>query len=302
MKTKGDPREILALGMFGGQSRLGERVAKLLERGREFSAAVGWARLAASAALLLACVAGASLVPRMLALAQDSLRFGASSIRPAAPQPAEEQFFGVAPGPQAGFRARDVTLIFLLNYAFGNGPRMPVSGAPSWAGTEKYDVIATPESGATPPTKDQLREMLRNMLSDRFKLQTHREQSEMSVLALTVGKGGSKLKRELPPSSDPEGTRCDAYRKPMCTYVMQKAPMSALAGFVGQCGRIVIDRTGLDGEFDVRLKFDRNNCGDDVNCVSVQDALQDQLGLKIEETKAPVEVLIVDHVERPDPN
>ena len=296
--------ELLALGVFGTKSRMGERIGMLVARGREFSPRVSRARVAVSGVALLACVGGASFAPRMVAFAQAELRFAASSIRPAEPQPSGEQFMGLSPGPGGGLRARQVPLGFLVSYAYsGDGPRIPMEGMPTWASRDQYDVVATPEPGPNPPTKDQLREMTRNMLADRFKLAVHRETREMAVYALTVAKGGSKLRREWPqPAADPPGGFCDANRKPMCTWVMEKAPMATLAGFLGSLGRPVADRTGLDGVFDFRLKYDTRNCGDEPDCVALRDAVEDQLGLKIEESKGPVEVLVIDHAERTDAN
>ncbi len=294
-------REMLALGIFDGPSRLGDRVAMLLERGRQFSARVSKARMAVSVAMLAACVVVASLAPRMVALAEDNLRFAATSIRPTEPQPPGGQFMGLAPGPQGGLRARQVTLGFLIGYAYnGDGPRMPMKGLPDWASRDQYDVVATPEPGPMPSTKDQVREMTRNMLADRFRLVTHRESIEMPVYELTVPKGGSRLRREWPsPPADPEGTLCEAGRQPMCTFT-KKATMAALAAFLGRLDRPVVDHAGLEGEFDFRLKFDTTDCRDQPDCVAVRDAVQDQLGLKIEESKAPVDVLVIDHAEKPE--
>jgi uncharacterized protein (TIGR03435 family) len=301
-----ETRELLALGVFGEGSRLSLRIAMLLERGRGFSTQVAKARMAVSMAMLAACVAAASLAPRMVALAEDNLRFAATSIRPVEPQPPGSQFMGIAPGPEGGLRARQVPLGFLIGYAYnGDGPRMPMEGLPDWAARDQYDVVATPEPAPNPrapnpPTKDQLREMTRNMLADRFKLATHRESREMFVYALTVAKGGSKLRREWPaPPADPEGTLCNADRKPMCTFT-KKATIDALVAFLGRLDRPVVDRTGLEGDFDFRLKFDTTDCRDAPDCVAVRDAVQDQLGLKIEESKGPVDVLVIDHAEKPE--
>jgi uncharacterized protein (TIGR03435 family) len=297
--------ELLALGVIGAKSRLGERIARLLERGREFSPRVSRVRVAVSGVALLGCVIAGAIAPRWVAFGQTSqLRFAASSIRPAAPQPPGEQFMGLSPGPEGGLRARQVSLGFLVSYSYsGDGPRIPMEGMPAWASRDQYDVVATPEPGPTPPSKDQLRELIRNMLADRFKLATHRETREMPVYALTVAKSGSKLRRQWPaPSADPQGTLCDAVRKPMCTWVMEQAPMATLAGLLGSLGRPVVDRTGLEGVFDFRLKYDARNCGDEPDCMALRDAVEDQLGLKIEESKGPVEVLVIDHAEKPDAN
>jgi uncharacterized protein (TIGR03435 family) len=302
-------RELLALGVFGAKSRLGERIGMLLERGREFSPRVSRTRMAASAAALLGCVAAGSLAPRMVAFAQAELRFAASSIRPAAPQPRGEQFMGFAPGPGGGLRGREVSLLSLIGYAYnGDGPRAPMVGAPGWANADEYDVVAAPEPGANPPSKDQLREMTRNMLADRFKLAVHRETRETPVYALTVAKNGPKLQREqAEPPADPPGGSCSVGRKPMCTWTAQKASMVQLVMFLGQLGRPVIDRTGLTGEFDFRLKYDAQWRGpepppDEMSRLPIRDAIEQQFGLKIEDSKGPVEVLVIDHAEKPDAN
>lgn len=170
-----------------------------------------------------------------------------------------------------------------------------------------YDITAKAEGDGT-PTRDQFRQMLQTLLADRFKLKVHREPVETPVYALTVGKG-PKFK---PSSPDVDPTVHVSCTTTNCTsnYVltMPKGTMRELAhNLAGAGDRPVIDQTGLTGTFSIKLTYRpaytrSNNAEPDLNDISVFTAVQDQLGLKLEPTKAPIETLVIDHVEKPSEN
>jgi uncharacterized protein (TIGR03435 family) len=167
-----------------------------------------------------------------------------------------------------------------------------------------YDIAAIAE-GDDSPTKDQFRQMLQVLLADRFKLKFRRETREMPVYALVVAKGGPKLKQSAPDTL-PYGHFGVHGRNQ--TITSSKITMDDLAnGIWNSFGpRLpVINKTGLTGAYE--LKFEatpeyRINNNPQPEDISLFDAVRDQLGLKLELQKASIEVLVVDHVERPSEN
>src|SRR5262249_19243898 len=159
--------------------------------------------------------------------------------------------------------------------------------------------------------------MLRGLLEDRFKLKVHRETREMPVFILTLAKGGLKVplshtvctrfNPNLPPPPRPtDGTPIRWCNNLTSTapggnmrWTAQNADIQGIAGALGSVlRRSVIDKTGFTGAIDVDLVFSNDPTpGDDVPPV-LSTVLQDQLGFKLESGKGPVEVLVIDHVER----
>jgi uncharacterized protein (TIGR03435 family) len=168
---------------------------------------------------------------------------------------------------------------------------------------ELYDIAAKAER---PATRDEMLEMLRRLLADRFRLVVRRERREVPVYALTVAKGGPKLQ----PSSTPEKDR----RMPLVPslaggseagtghLIFKDESMADFAWALSRTSatgdRVIVDQTALTGGYDFELKFVREG-GDGP---SIFEALPEQLGLKLESKKAPVEFLIIEHVERPTEN
>jgi uncharacterized protein (TIGR03435 family) len=142
--------------------------------------------------------------------------------------------------------------------------------------------------------------MLQQLLADRFALRLHRETKEITIYSLIVGKNGPKLK---------EGGSAGPYlsRPSPGRLAGQRASMSSLASaLAGNLGRPVIDNTGLKGGYDFSLEWTADAAPDavpaDTSGPSLFTALQDQLGLRLESKKAPIEVLIIDRAEKPSPN
>ena len=166
-----------------------------------------------------------------------------------------------------------------------------------------YDIQAKAE-GEGIPTKDEFRAMMRDLLADRFQLKFHMEKKEQPVYTLVVGKNGSKLK-ESSPDSVFSGHHGVNGRNSQIDLV--HAPADEIVRAIRESGldRPVLDRTGLKGTYDVRLTYTpefRINSGVELGDVSVVDAVQTQLGLKLEPQKAMIEILVVDHVEKPTGN
>jgi uncharacterized protein (TIGR03435 family) len=198
-----------------------------------------------------------------------------------------------------------------------------IIGLPSWADSERYDVIAKGGAGATP---DDQRQMWRALLSDRMKLIAHYETRERPSYNLVIARSDRKLGSGLKPSTldctqpptppPPPGgdlkalalSRCETFGPDIeGTIYAGGVTLSSLARMIASAsGRPVIDKTGLDGYFAVTLRFERipsanAGCSSD-DAPSLFTALRDQLGLKLVPTKAPVNVLVLDRLERPTEN
>jgi uncharacterized protein (TIGR03435 family) len=170
-----------------------------------------------------------------------------------------------------------------------------VSG-PGWAEEVRFDIAAK----YPPDTRNEDRAfMLRTLLEDRFKLAVHRETKEMPGYALVVAKGGFKLKPAEPGGSDTNSTGDGA----QTTLTATKTSMAGLADLAArELGVTVADKTGLDGVYDFELRWVR----DDTSATSAAaaglpslfSALEETLGLRLQPQKVPVEIIVVDHVER----
>jgi uncharacterized protein (TIGR03435 family) len=167
-----------------------------------------------------------------------------------------------------------------------------VSGGLSWTNTELYDVIGKPASPAPP---DQLRIMLQSLLAERFKLSFHRETTDVPVYALIVVKSGPKLQEVR----DPTLIGRMSGGKGMLRGEMKLADLARYLS--PSAGRPVIDRTGLMGAYEINLQWSPDN-STDADKPSLFTAVQEQLGLKLDSAKGPVEVLVIDHVEKPSGN
>ena len=205
----------------------------------------------------------------------------------------------------------NTTLGDLVTFAYGMHLKQ-ITGAPPWLESEKYDIEAKPEAEGQPNDK-QLKTMLQRLITERFKLAFHRDKKELSVYALTVGKAGPKLTKS---EGDPNSLPGLGFRG-LGDLITRNATMADFAGLLQAAvlDRPVLDQTGLAGRFDFGLKwtpdqFQFAGMGMKVPPPSTAAdappelfrAIQEQIGLKLEPTKAQTEVLVIDHVEKPSAN
>ena len=173
------------------------------------------------------------------------------------------------------------------------------AGGPSWFDSDFYDIAATTGDGAEIP-QDRYRALLRSMLADRFHLKVHWETRQGDVYALVIAKSGSKLTVDTDPAKE-SGLNTSKFGH-QGKMIGTKAPMLYLSSNLGnQLGRTVIDKTGLQDKYDWTLTWDPDPTADST-MPSLFTAVQEQLGLKLEPQKGPVEALVIDSVEKPSEN
>jgi uncharacterized protein (TIGR03435 family) len=205
------------------------------------------------------------------------------------------------------FTAEAMSLDNLITYAY-DVKRYQVFGVPGWADSnnldcDRYDVSAKAEADGT-LSQEQAKAMLRNLLAERFHLKFHRDMKEMPVYALVVAKDGHKLNDAAP----------DARIMMRMSGASKGLEMTVTAGTIAQLvnqfsnangvDRPVLDRTGLAGSYDYKLTWSPSLGATDngSEAVSIFTALQEQLGLRLEPQRAPIEILVIDNAEKPTEN
>lgn len=194
------------------------------------------------------------------------------------------------------FAVTNATLQFLIGYAW-RVQNFQIYGLPGWAKSELFSIDARiPDIPRVEKTSaEQIPAMLRHLLEGRFSLRLHKETRELPAYALVVAQSGAKL---TPDAAGPGGITSGPG---MLRLAGQ--PLSELAeNLARQIGRPVLDRTGISGAFDMALKWAPDATSADATGPSVFTAIQEQLGLKLQPVKAPVEVLVIERVERPSAN
>jgi uncharacterized protein (TIGR03435 family) len=175
-------------------------------------------------------------------------------------------------------------------------------GEPRWADIDRYDITARAADNFV-LTRELARPMIQALLAERFQLKVHREMKEMPVYALVVVKGGPKFKESSP---DAQSLLTLGSKGKGLVMTVTKGGMAQLASqFSKRNGvdRPVIDRTQLPAGYDYKLEWGIDAAvGADGDVVSIFTAMQEQLGLKLEPTKAPVEVLVIDSASKPSEN
>jgi uncharacterized protein (TIGR03435 family) len=248
-------------------------------------------------AFVLLIAAAFSAAPQLRAQPQapTPMTFEVASIRPHAGEVTQVAVF--ISGPQVRIVAYGLT--GLIMDAF-HRQRYQISGLQGWMDSDRYDIVANaPTEDA--PTSANVETMVRALLVERFGLKFHLEKRESPVYALVVGKSGPKLKES---TADHLSVTVRSARSNQLTVA--KATMDLLAiQLSSSVDRPVFDKTGLRGFYDVTLDWTSDYGGPpaaDPNGVDIFTALQEQLGLKLEPQKAPIEMLVIDHAQRPSEN
>jgi uncharacterized protein (TIGR03435 family) len=219
--------------------------------------------------------------------------------------------------PGGSYAATNMTLQQLVAAAYGI-PTTRVLNGPGWLSTDRYDIVA---KAAGDPTTEETARLLQTLLRERFSLTARQEQRVLPVYALTLarpaGEVGPRLWRSDTDCTDRQtrinlSSPAELAARPVCRVplliskdvsllIAGDIPMTTLGQMLTSAsGRPVIDRTGLTGRFDVSLEWAAS--ADVDGSVSVFTAVQEQLGLRLESTTAPLDVVIIERVERPTEN
>jgi uncharacterized protein (TIGR03435 family) len=193
------------------------------------------------------------------------------------------------------------TVAKMMTFAYGIHKHQ-ILNAPGWVLDEPFDIQGKPDAPGEPSLL-QVREMLQKLLADRFGFKFHRERRELPVFALRIAKGGSKLVPAADPTAKSEEHSEGHGLETTRSYV--SAPIADFI-LIEQffMDRPLVDQTGLTGRYTFKLHYtyDEVRNADPNAPPGLFTAIQDQLGLKFEATRAPVDVLVIDHVNRPSEN
>lgn len=235
---------------------------------------------------------------------------------------------GGSAGPRgSGFFAKNMTLRNLLMYAYSppNGQLLPaqIIGGPNWLQTDRFDIDAKPEGAGVPPI-EQMKIMVQSLLEDRFHLKAHRDTRDLPVYDLVLTARGPKLSEDQTPP-DPRqgfisfaspGQKLGALPRGAMRMITGPSSTTLIGAAVAvskimtllqsSSDRVIVDKTGFSGLIDVHLEFSQELAtaapGTDPSPLpSLFTAIQ-ELGLKLDSAKAPLEVIVIDSVQKPSAN
>lgn len=244
-------------------------------------------------------------------MAAQSPSFEVASVKPN--HSGENPYYvRILPGGSLGALNASLQAIITTAYQI---PDFELAGGPAWLTTEKWDIEAK-RPGAAPP--QHVLDMLRVLLADRFQLKVHTESRQMPIYALVVAKNGPKLEPSHIECFDPTGGTlpttpnarpCGGFNRGLSQMLGARIAMPGLAKTLSKVvGRTVVDKTGLDGSYDITLNWkpdellqaDRDSAASE--SASLFTAIQEQLGLRLEAQRGPVDILVIDSVNRASAN
>jgi uncharacterized protein (TIGR03435 family) len=218
-------------------------------------------------------------------------------VSPKSANPNVQSLGGFARGGRYQFR--NATMLDMIASAYGLEPDK-VMGGPSWLETDRFDILAKTSTSTTNPNA---KLMLRSLLADRFKLVTHNEDKPMNAFIMTAGKPGPQLKQAT--AGGPTNCNGQPGDPPNTVIVCKNITMAVLAQALRQIDPAtfdtpVTDLTGVEGGWDLELKWTNRNAipGAGKDAIPIQEALEKQLGIKVELQKRSLPTLVVDSVNR----
>jgi len=244
-------------------------------------------------------------------LAAPAPVFDVAAIHPHIPEPHEHN--SIVSSPFDGhFRAENVSVVMLIHWAY-EMPETRILDAPGWADSTYFNIDATADpavdqqlhSLTSDAGRKQKEKMVQALLADRFHLVVHTETRQLPIYELVVAKGGAKL-------GDPQssGTTVNHGRDHIEVEAANSATLLA-EELSKETGRNVVDKTGITGRYDLKLRWTPDDAAPASNSSaspvsdsspSLFTALEEQLGLKLQSAKGPVQVLVIDKVEMPSAN
>lgn len=251
---------------------------------RVFSPRIAW--------LLLACPAAFS------AVSAQQPTFAVASIHPSSGEVKFEHDGNTETTPGT-VRMQDVSVETCIKWAYGV-QYSQISG-PAWIDSDKFDITAKADS---PATEDQMKVMMQALLTDRFKLSFHRQDKELKAFVLTVAKGGAKVHPAAAPDAKP------FHQNSANGSVVKSMTIREWGDYIsGPLQMPVVDETGLPGKYDFVIDFtpylpDAKNMGPDrPDTTSIlMAAMEGELGIKMKTRKTPVDIMVIDHVDKPSAN
>jgi uncharacterized protein (TIGR03435 family) len=238
-------------------------------------------------------------------------------------------------GSGSTISAENISLKMLIQNAYNLKTQDQIVGLTGWATTSAFDIAAKVDAETMAQLKtlskddanEQRRRMMQALLADRFHLKVHHETKEMPVYDMVVAKSGPKLKEAAPDPVDPDPPpsagpnerriglpgpgdprRNGSFMMSGTEMTATGVPLSTLANILSQqLHRQVNDKTGLTGKYDFNVKYSRDDAPQPTEPGAVEQptliiAVEEQLGLKLDSTKGPVDTIVVDHVEQPSEN
>jgi uncharacterized protein (TIGR03435 family) len=252
--------------------------------------------LAASAGLSQTATPSITPIQPMTVDAHPS--FAVATIKPHDP---DSQHQGIeADGDR--FRLFDQPVSSMIAYAYSIN-RLQIVDAPAWLTEVHYDIDGRADIEGEPNLRQQ-QEMLQKLLADRFQLQFHKSTREMDVYALRIAKGGPKLAPATDPKAKFEEHANGRGLETTRTYTNASMTNFVLVEQFFYSTRPLVDQTGLTGRYDFKLNYtyDEMHNTDQDAPPGMFTAIQEQLGLRLEPIKAPIDVFVIDHVEKPSAN
>jgi uncharacterized protein (TIGR03435 family) len=312
-------------------SNLKKRIEEIMTRRALYSLSPGKKFLLAGAATVavgMPIAIGILNAPPVRAQSEDAkLTFEVASVKP---NSGNDRRTGIQLQPGGGLRTTGTTLKFLLTFAY-DVRDFQISGGPGWIDSDRFDIVAKSERGSSEITPDDMQKMtdaqmktsaelvrqkLQALLADRFQLTLRHETKEQPVYALVIGKNGPNLQESQ--AKEGGGRHMMMNRGELDG---EGVPLEFLASTLSsQLGRPVIDRTGLTGHYTFKLQWtpdpgqSASKFGGplppgvdappppDPNGPSIFTAIQEQLGLRLESQKGPVDLIVIDRVEKPSEN
>jgi len=275
-----------------------------------------WVFLGAMAvAVVIAMQVKASAAPQQPSApapaAPTAPAFDVAAIHPHIPEPHEHNSIWSSPS-DGRFRAENVSVIMLIHWAY-EMPETRILSAPGWAGTTYFNIDATADPSvdgalqklSSDAARQQKEKMVQALLADRFHLVVHTESRDLPIYTLVVAKGGPKL-------GALQGGGTSINRRSDRIEVQTSNSVSTLAEQLSMIvGRDVVDQTGITGRYNLKLQWAPDDAVPASNGStaptsdsgpSIFTALEEQLGLKLQPARGPVQVLVIDHIELPSAN
>lgn len=246
---------------------------------------------------LVAQSAGPPPTPIVLMAEDAHPSFAVAVIKPHDPNSHRQGFNAI--GDRYTIRGQSITSLMMFAYSID---KHQIVDMPDWVGNTAYDIEGTVDTPGEPSLRQQ-QEMLQKLLADRFQLKFHHEMRELPVYALQLEKGGPRLTPAVNPNAQPDQDG-ESHGNEMTQVYTSASMADFILGMQFFLDRPIIDQTGLTGHYDFKLRYTYDDSGNlDPNAPpGLFTAIKEQLGLKLQATRAQTNVIVIDHVERPSEN